>query len=514
MFLAGAIMPGQHPGIWTFPVTGGPPRRLRDDAFLWDVSPDGSFVAFTTNEGKIGDREVWLMAPNGSQARKVYATDENSRYENVRWSPDGRRLAYYKVQQSATKIEMSLESRDLKGGPATTILSGLGDGPEDFHSEDFYWLPDGRVIYSSAEPDRKSCNLWEMRVDTRTGEPREKPKRLTNWAGFCMANMSATSDGKRLAFSRGSIQDGVYVAELEAGGDRITTPHRLTASDGLNYPSAWTPDSSAVIFESDRNGQWGIFKQSPEEDTPEPIVAGLEDAVFPILSPDGAWILYSIYPNKDSSIPVRLMRVPEAGGRAQLLMTTAAVRQRLTPTAVAGVPNLALTAPTYGSPRCAKSPSTLCAIAEVTLDGTQLIFSAFDPVKGRGRELTKSNLDPTQHYLWSLSPDGTRIAVLEGSEGRIRILPLTGQQLREVVVKGWDSIQNLDWAADGRGFFISSYTERGSVLLHVDLEGKARALWHQKRSHYRIRAVPSPDSRHIAMSGRSGNHNIWLIENF
>ena len=156
----------------------------------------------------------------------------------------------------------------------------------------------------------------------------------------------------------------------------------------------------------------------------------------------------------------------------------------------------------------------MCAIAELALDGKQLIFTAFDPVKGRGRELTRSNLDPTFHYTWNLSPDGTSIALLEGSEGRIRILPLTRQPPQEVVVKGWDSIQNLEWAADGRGLFVSSYTQRGSVLLHVDLEGNARALWQQKRSHHPIWVVPSPDGRHVAMSGRSGNHNVWVIENF
>jgi serine/threonine protein kinase/Tol biopolymer transport system component len=511
-FLAGASIPGQRPSIWTIPVMGGPPRGLRDDARVWDVSPDGSSVAFTTNVGKIGDREVWLMDPNGEQLRKVYECDENSRFENVRWSPNGKRLAYYKVHQAATKLEVRLESRDLKGGFPTTILSGTGE-----ESKDFYWLPDGRMIYSSADPDsnRKSCNLWEMRVDTRTGQPRERPKRLTNWAGFCMVNMSLTEDGKRLAFSRGSFQDSVYVADLEADGDRITTPRRLTASEGQNYPSAWTPDSGAVIFESDRDSQWGIFRQSLNENTAEPVVAGLEDAVFPSLSPDGTWILYSVFPNKgDSSTPVQLVRVATAGGPRQLVMTTAAIRQRATPTTPAGAPNLALTAPTYGSPRCARSPSTVCAIAELALDGKQLIFTAFDPVKGRGRELTRSNLDPTLHYTWNLSPDGTSIAVLEGSEGRIRILPLTGQQPQEVVVKGWDNVQTLDWAADARSLFISSYTERGSVLLHVDLKGNARALWQQKGSHHAVWAVPSPDNRHVAMSGRSGNHNVWVIENF
>ena len=121
-------------------------------------------------------------------------------------------------------------------------------------------------------------------------------------------------------------------------------------------------------------------------------------------------------------------------GHTCAVMTTAAMRERSTPTTTAATPDLALTAPTYGSPRCARSPSTVCAIAELALDGKQLIFTAFDPVKGRGRELTKSNLDPIFHYTRNLSPDGTSIALLEGSEERIRILPLTGQQQRHTLL--------------------------------------------------------------------------------
>ena len=53
-------------------VLGGAPRKLRDNAFAWSVSPDGSSISFGTNKGKLGDRELWLMGPNGEQARKLY----------------------------------------------------------------------------------------------------------------------------------------------------------------------------------------------------------------------------------------------------------------------------------------------------------------------------------------------------------------------------------------------------------------------------------------------------------
>ena len=66
----------------------------------------------------------------------------------------------------------------------------------------------------------------------------------------------------------------------------------------------------------------------------------------------------------------------------------------------------------------------------------QLVFTAFDPVKGRGRELTKFNTDAMADYWWDLSPDGTRIAILKRRGGRIQILWLNGRAPQEITVTG------------------------------------------------------------------------------
>ena len=70
-------------------------------------------------------------------------------------------------------------------------------------------------------------------------------------------------------YLRFSFQRSVQVADLGAGGTRIVNARRLTVSEGNEYPMAWTADSKAVIFHSNRNGSWGIFKQSLDQETPE-----------------------------------------------------------------------------------------------------------------------------------------------------------------------------------------------------------------------------------------------------
>ena len=50
-----------------------------------------------------------------------------------------------------------------------------------------------------------ASNLWELNVDDVTGVPRSKPRRLTDWSGFLVYDISATSDGKLLRSCVGLI---------------------------------------------------------------------------------------------------------------------------------------------------------------------------------------------------------------------------------------------------------------------------------------------------------------------
>jgi Tol biopolymer transport system component len=185
-------------------------------------------VAFAAKPEGFYYREMWLMMQDGKQAQKLYEADANSDFGSAEWSPDWKRLAYSRPRVAADKFENSIESRDLKGGPATTII------PSATGVADWCWSPDGRIIFSLYDPDPNgnSCNFWATRVDARTGEPRDQPRRLTNWAGFCMDSTSATADGKRLTFRKWSWQGSLYVADFQANGVQITSPSRHSLATG------------------------------------------------------------------------------------------------------------------------------------------------------------------------------------------------------------------------------------------------------------------------------------------
>jgi Tol biopolymer transport system component len=152
-------------------------------------------------------------------------------------------------------------------------------------------------------------------------------------------------------------------------------------------------------------------------------------------------------------------------------------------------------------------------MSERSADRKQIVFTAFDALKGRGRQLAKFDSDATADYWWDLSPDGTRLAILKSREGRIRIVSLGGRPPQEITVKGWNTLTTVAWAAEGKSLFVSSFKDQGPVILSVDLQGNAQLLW-EHLGGIDTYAVPSPDGHHLAMRAWNVEGNLWMMENF
>jgi Tol biopolymer transport system component len=276
-----------------------------------------------------------------------------------------------------------------------------------------------------------------------------------------------------------------YIADLQSNGTRIGLPKRLTFNEGWDSPAAWTADSKAVVFSSNRNGHYGIFKQPLDGGIAEAIVTLPQNVFGPRLSPDGKWVIYLA--TAEDAVPSardEIMKVPITGGAPQLVMK-AHVYDLVQDVSVAGRGIV-----------CSQRPPGLCAFAEQSGDHKQLIFTTFDLAKGRGDELARFATEPTGWYPWALSPDGTCIAVLTRSLGQIDLLYLDGRPRRQITVKGWSNLDSVNWTADGEGLLTSARMQKGTALLDVDLRGQAHLLWNPEggRGTY---AVPSPDGRHL-----------------
>jgi Tol biopolymer transport system component len=498
--LANAGEGGEGWSMWTVSTLGQSPRELREHAWGFGVSPDGTRIAFTPSRLRFETRETWIADSQGDNPQRVLALGENEFVwgAEVRWSPDGQRLAFIKAERTPDGFRFSLETCDLRGANPTVVLSS----PTALYLYGVWWLPDERLVYSRLETlGSNDYNLWQIGINAR-GMPTGQPKRITQWPGSTIEGLNASVDGKRLAFRKGTYQEQIYLGELGANGTRMNPPRRLTNDEADDRPFAWTPDSKAVLFDSDRNGTRSIFKQVVGEETAQPVITGPQDVWAPRVTPDGAWMLYTELGPTGMASRNRLMRIPINGGAPQFVLETRS----------------------FGG-LCARAPGGLCVLLEGSQDGKQLTFTAFDPLKGRGKVLRTIQWDPAApNFAWGLSPDGTVFAIARHNEPEIHIqlLSLTGGSDREIRVKGWPNITGLDWSPDGKGMYCGSVSAEGSlfvnaksaVLLYVDLAGNARVLWQRNGTAGELWGIPSPDGRYVAINADVSSSNVWMVEGF
>jgi Tol biopolymer transport system component len=496
--LAGTYEYGGNASIWTVSVLGEAPREFREHAVYGLVSPDGTQILFLPEPGPSQEvREIWVMGIRGDNPQKVLGLEEPESVDDVHWSPDGRRLAFLRKRRTqwGNARGVSIETCDLKGANRTVVVT---NSRPDWPLGDYCWLRDGRIVYTLEESlGLFPANLWQIGVDGQTGAPIGKPKSLTRWTETGIESLSATADGKRLAFVKETYQQQVYLAELSAGGTRMSAPRRLTNDENINYPVAWTADSKAVFFMSYRpGGGSGLFKQEISQETAERVISSGSPGAC--LTPDGASILYWEDPSSPSA-PSRLMRLPLSGGMPQLVLE---------------MPNAG-----FAGVRCARAPASLCVVIGATQDEKGLTLTAFDPVKGKGKLLRTIEKDPSARFFgMDLSPDGSTFAISRSFEAeiQIRLLSLTGGPDREISVKGWPALtfRGLTWSPDGKGLYCGSKSPQGETLLRVDLEGNAKVLWQHKGVTGQLFGIPSPDGRYLAIQASVLGGNVWLLEGF
>jgi Tol biopolymer transport system component len=238
---------------WSVSVIGGAAAVLRDNALVQSASADGSLIAFIAthrmsaaenaiNRRVMRNSEIWIMDPDGENARKVVSGDNLTYFGSVRWSPDGKRIAYQKFRlANGFTVDYTIEICDLKRGTPSIIVSKrhyVGQSIDHNFPEDFCWLTDGRVIYAIREspPNIRDFNLWTVAVDARSGKLKTEPRKITNLAGFHLEGLSVTADGRRLLFESSSDQSyglrGTVRGRRQAGksptlNTRSTLQHAL-----------------------------------------------------------------------------------------------------------------------------------------------------------------------------------------------------------------------------------------------------------------------------------------------
>ncbi len=474
-------------------IIGASLKKLRDEAHDAVLSPDGSQIAFTN----VDDDAIWIMNSDGSQARQIFKADGDFHLYGPTFISAGKRVIYAKYKAENGNVTAMVESRNLRGEDPVVLLSN----PDLL---DFALGQPGRLIYSVSEPipHERDSNLWELSYDESTGHPSGAPRRLTDWTGFSFFNPGISSDGKHFIFLNQRDHSAVFVAELGSNGDELKNPQRLTLTENYNWATGWSPDSHSVLFYSNRNGHFDIYRQGLNDRTPQPVATDGEEKWQPQMSPDGKWVLYMQFVRSTPGHQVtsgKLMRVSSSGGAPEFVMDITGAHSGTQANAlatIAGYPNF----------RCPTSPTAQCVIAE--RKEKNIVFTAFDPVEGRKAEVARI---PYHRSNWDISPDGSRLARSEFSytEGKIEIIPIHGGEHQKLTAAPWNEISNLAWAADGKSLFLGSFSSRGTAILHLDFGGQVKMLYKPSWEIYALR--PSPDGKYLSYGTAIYDSNAWTL---
>lgn len=442
-------------------------------------SPDGNQVAFQRAEGN-GEPHIYikLVGPGDPLRLTSGAAGE---YGPV-WSRDGRQIAFIRgigQPQISVFVVPSLGGVERKAGEFIS-----SDRPPDYlrasiPSRWIDWLPDGKHLVVSADDPDIGHGLFLLSLDT--GD-RRSITRLSADGKINARNPSVSPDGRNIAFCRmsapltGDLYTVPLSAELQAG-----EPRRLTSNVGHCFMPTWTPDGREIVFQSNKDGDIGLWR----------------------VALDG------------SSLPRRLAAVgaevghPAASQRGQLAFMRAfndsnVWRQELSSrpgTSQAPVSLIASTA-WDSSPHYSPADGRIAIMSRRS--GNWEIWVCGSDGKGCA-QLTAMNGPQSGSPRWS--PDGKRIAFNSAADGNfnIYVIDANGGPARRLTDNpAGDNLPS--WSADGNWIYFASTRTGKSEIWKAPADGGAAV---QVTRAGGVTAFEAPNGRVLYYTKENSKGKLW-----
>ncbi len=157
--------------VYVVPRAGGVPRRVTkgpEHVADWALAPDGARLAVQTSESSdpyLASTLVTVRIVSMADGRVLRTlTDGTHSVDQLRWSPDGRRVAFLTVRDGLT-LQNSLMLCDAEGTGARELSPSL-----DPAFDRIEWAPDGQSVVALIR-ERTGTALW--RIAAAGGTPQD-----------------------------------------------------------------------------------------------------------------------------------------------------------------------------------------------------------------------------------------------------------------------------------------------------------------------------------------------------
>ena len=242
------------------------------------LSPDGRSVAFVSNRDGQWDVYVGLVTGGGL----VRLTSDPNIETRPRWSPDGTKLLYSRLNESGLQ---DIWVTPAFPGNARRIV------PNAFSPA---WSVDGRQIGYSA-----SNTIWICDADGGNANQLTKlepPPIFHDQPAFAHS-------GKSIVFIRRRLgpRSEMALADLQTGAVRT-----LTTDDALALSPVWSADDRFIYFSSSRGGTLNIWRLTVATSEAVQITAGQADDAELDLSGDGKRLIFSSYRANTNLVEISL----------------------------------------------------------------------------------------------------------------------------------------------------------------------------------------------------------------
>ena len=230
---------GAEDGIYIVDLRSGESRLLvetavQPNAVTW--SPDGTRIAYVMLADS-AMHDIFIYDTVSGETTRVAANPAEDL--QPAWSPDGALLAY--TSSAGGDYDIWLVDADCAAhdGGCAARARNLTASPADDRSPS--WSADGATIAFVSNRDAEDSQVHHIFTMPAQGGG---ATRLTFAADQDASSVAWSPDGTRLAYRNGGVDDIGTVETIDVDGDN----RRVLARGDMSYVLGWLPDSEQIVY--------------------------------------------------------------------------------------------------------------------------------------------------------------------------------------------------------------------------------------------------------------------------